>query len=212
MAMMDLSEQIENRYYKKPEKPFRVFLDEFYNLAYPRFIDFINKCREAEVNIFMAHQSLGDLRGISEEFMEQVMNTARNKIILGLDDPETAEYFARQFGTVRDMDYKVESYGKDGTLMGYSKPLVEKFVFHPNQIKTLKTGQAVVKVVGPNGPTVFPIQLSPATPNPNSYSMSVPNRNRSMDKKNESGLAEHLKYAHIDDKPQIDDLGVLMGK
>ena len=114
LAMMDLSEQVAARYESKPEKPFRVFLDEFYNLAYPRFIDFINKCREAEVNLFLAHQSLGDLRGVSYEFQEQVMNTARNKIVLGVDDPETAEHFARQFGTEEDKDYKVSPSNRTG--------------------------------------------------------------------------------------------------
>lgn len=209
MAMMDLSEQVADRYYGEQKKPFRVFLDEFYNLAYPRFIDFINKCREAKVNILLFHQSLGDLRSVSDEFMEQVMNTARNKIILGLDDPETAEYFARQFGTVRDTGYKVESYGKDGNMVGYSKPPVEKFLFHPNRIKSLKTGQAIVKVVGPNGPNVFPVQLSSATANPNHHP-SKPSRT-GWDKKNESGLKDYLKGRPGFDNPKDDGLEGLMG-
>ena len=106
--MMDLSEQLADRYRETPEKPFRVFLDEFYNLAYPRFIDFINKCREAQVNLFLAHQSMGDLRGVSPEFQEQVMNTASNKIVLRVNDPDTAESFARQFGTERDQETRVD--------------------------------------------------------------------------------------------------------
>ncbi len=137
-------------------------ISEFYNLAYPKFIDFINKCREAQVNLFLAHQSMGDLRGVSEEFLEQVMNTASNKIILRVNDPDTAEGFARQFGTERDQDYRVESFGKDGQMMGYSKPPVEKFRFHPNRIKELKVGQAIVKVVGESGVKVFQTALRPA--------------------------------------------------
>ncbi len=164
LAMMDLAEQLADRYRAVPEKPFRVFLDEFYNLAYPKFIDFINKCREAQVNLFLAHQSMGDLRGVSQEFLEQVMNTASNKIILRVNDPDTAEGFARQFGTERDPDYRVESFGTNGDVIGYSKPPVEKFRFHPNRIKELKVGQAIVKVVGESGVKVFQTSLRPADP------------------------------------------------
>jgi len=172
LAMMDLAEQTAERQRNQPKKPFRVFLDEFYNLAYPRFIDFINKCREAEVNLFLAHQSLGDLRGVSQEFQEQVMNTARNKILLGVDDPETAEHFARQFGTEEDKDYQVESYDSSGVLAGYSKPKVEKFRFHPNQIKELRTGEAIVKIVSKNKPYVFQTALKPATTAPKGFNWS----------------------------------------
>jgi type IV secretory pathway TraG/TraD family ATPase VirD4 len=193
LAMMDLSEQVADRYRTKPEKPFRVFLDEFYNLAYPRFIDFINKCREAEVNLFLAHQSLGDLRGVSQEFQEQIMNTARNKIVLGVDDPETAEHFARQFGTEEDKNYKVESYKSDGSLAGYSKPQVEKFRFHPNLIKTLKPGQALVKVVGKAGVHVFPVNLKAATPIPADFESRASNARRKWDMVNESSLEQVMK-------------------
>jgi hypothetical protein len=159
LAMMDLSEQMADRYRVTPEKPFRVFLDEFYNLAYPQFIDFINKCREAQVNLFLAHQSLGDLRNVSPEFQEQVMNTASNKIILRVNDPDTAESFARQFGTELDREARVTSYLADHTIAGYSVPITEKFRFHPNRIKELRTGQAIVKVVADGGVYVFQTDL-----------------------------------------------------
>lgn len=210
LAMMDLSEQVAARYGEKPEKPFRVFLDEFYNLAYPRFIDFINKCREAEVNLFLAHQSLGDLRGVSQEFQEQVMNTARNKIVLGVDDPETAEHFARQFGTEEDRDYKVESYKSDGTMAGYSKPKVEKFRFHPNLIKNLRVGEAIVKVVGRGGVKVFPTALKPATKVPDDFSVEggFSSIGRRVEE-NESSLAEVMQPKPWDkpkfDKPNMGD-------
>lgn len=163
LAMMDLSEQLADRYRVTPDKPFRVFLDEFYNLAYSKFIDFINKCREAQVNLFLAHQSMGDLKGVSNEFLEQVMNTASNKIILRVNDPDTAEGFSRQFGTELDQDAKVTSYKADHTVAGYSVPITEKFRFHPNRIKELKVGQAIVKVVGRSGVRIFQTDLRQAS-------------------------------------------------
>ena len=194
LAMMDMAEQLADRYREKPESPFRVFLDEFYNLAYPRFIDFINKCREAEVNLFLAHQSLGDLRGVSQEFLEQVMNTANNKILLRVNDPNTAEHFARQFGTEQDRNYKVESYSPNGQVAGYTKPQVEKFRFHPNQIKELKVGHAIIKIVGSFGVSILESKLRMATNAPvdfNTHLNLKPFNHRSME--NESSLPEFNK-------------------
>ncbi len=169
LAMMALSEQLAARYRTNTVKPFRIFLDEFYNLAYPRFIDFINKCREARMNIIMAHQSNGDLKGVSMEFFEQVMNTASNKIILRVNDPDTAEHFARQFGTELDLNYKVESFASNGQMAGYSKPQVEKFRFHPNLIKELKVGHAIIKIVGDGGVHIFETPLRMATKAPQDF-------------------------------------------
>ena len=193
MAMMDMAEQLADRYRETPREPFRVFLDEFYNLAYPKFIDFINKCREAQVNLFLAHQSMGDLRGVSSEFLEQVMNTASNKIVLRVNDPDTAEIFARQFGTEQDKDYKVESYGADGKMSGFSKPQVEKFRFHPNRIKELKVGQAIVRLVGDHGVHIFQTNLKPAETAPKDfYPLNALDYKPSREPKNESSLPDIL--------------------
>jgi type IV secretion system protein VirD4 len=189
LAMMDLSELLADRYMTPPEKPFRVFLDEFYNLAYPRFIDFINKCREAQVNLFLAHQSLGDLRSVSPDFLEQVMNTASNKIILRLNDPDTAEFFSRQFGTELDQEARVTSYTANNTVAGYSVPITEKFKFHPNLVKELKTGQAIVKVIAEGGIYIFPTNLRLAAPTPKDFNperVMAPTTYR--ERKNESSL------------------------
>jgi len=197
LAMMDLAEQLADRYKETPDKPFRVFLDEFYNLAYPKFIDFINKCREAQVNLFLAHQSMGDLRGVSPEFMEQVMNTASNKILLRVNDPDTAEIFARQIGTVQDKDYKVESFSSNGQMSGYSKPQVEKFRIHPNLIKELKVGQAIVRLVGDEGVRVFRINLQPAESAPAHFQPLVALASKSShEPQNESSIPELLRGLH----------------
>ncbi len=173
LAMMDLSSQVSRRFNRKQVTPFRVFLDEFYNLAYPGFIDLINKCREAGVNLFLAHQSLGDLRAISEEYMEQVMNTARNKIVLGLDDPQTAEFFSKLFGTIPDTKAMVTSYDSNNNVSGYSKPMVEKFRFHPNEIKEMPVGQAIVRVIHEGQPFTHRTKLGTATAVPENFNLEV---------------------------------------
>ena len=188
LAMMDLSSQVAKRFMHKPMKPFRVFLDEFYNISYPGFIDLINKCREAKVNLFLAHQSLGDLRAVSEEFMEQVMNTARNKIVLGLDDPQTAEYFAKLFGTTPDLNARVTSYDAQSNVAGYAKPMVEKFRFHPNDIKELPVGQGIVRIVSKGKPHIVLTALGTALEVPSGFvwEYRIPGYQKSM--KNETSI------------------------
>jgi len=169
MAMMALSEQSAGRSRDDQVRPFRAFLDEFYNLAYPRFIDLINKCRESRINLVFAHQSIGDLESVSPEFAEQVRNSVNNKIILRVNDPETAEAFAREFGTELDRDYQVQSFDAAGSLAGYAKPQVEKFKFHPNLFKSQRVGQAVVRISYKKRPHFQQIDLAPATPVPEGY-------------------------------------------
>ncbi len=62
LAMMDLSSKSPTRYMDKPDETFPGFPGRVLQPVLPRFIDLINKCREAKVNLFLAHQSLGDLR------------------------------------------------------------------------------------------------------------------------------------------------------
>lgn len=121
------------------------------------------------------------------------MNTASNKIVLRVNDPDTAEIFARQFGTEQDKDYKVESYGADGKMSGYSRPQVEKFRFHPNRIKELKVGQAIVRLVGDHGVHLFQTNLKPAETAPKDfYPLNALDYKPSREPKNESSLPDIL--------------------
>jgi type IV secretory pathway TraG/TraD family ATPase VirD4 len=122
------------------------------------------------------------------------MNTASNKIILRVNDPDTAEIFARQIGTERDTDYRTESYNSQGQMAGYSKPQVEKFRVHPNQIKELLVGQAIVRIMDNGGVRVGKVNLNPAETAPaefKPYFFSDLNTHRN--KKNESSIPELIK-------------------
>jgi len=195
MALMDLSSQVANRFSSIPKEPFRVFLDEFYNIAFPGFINLINKCRESKVNLFLAHQSLGDLVGVSKEFKEQVMNTARNKIILGVDDPDTAEHFSRLLGTEPDLNARVVSYDANDNVAGISVPQVEKFRFHPNEIKEMPVGEAIIRLVPKSGTYTFRTGLGTATPLPDKfYPFAGLRESNPKQEKNESSIGK-------DDRP-----------
>jgi hypothetical protein len=176
MAIMDIAQQVAARFSSKPSKTFRVYLDEFYHLAYSGFIKTLNLAREARVSFVLAHQALADLGMVSEEFAQQVSINTRNKVVLTQDDSHTAEYFAELLGTEIDLDTKVYSFDTRqsplfATPAGYTMPQQHKFRFNPNEIKELPLGEALVRTVFPTGPIIRRIKLPKARIAPNGFNL-----------------------------------------
>jgi|GEM_PF-2181590 len=138
LALMDLQSEIAKRYSMKELQPFFIYLDEFKNIIYKEFSELINKAREAKVGLIFGHQSLGDLETFGDGLKNIILTNSRNKIVLNVENPETASYFAELFGT-QTVVRKVRSHKEDGTTAGYTDKLEEEFVIHPNELKTLKT-------------------------------------------------------------------------
>lgn len=76
-----------------------VYLDEFATFACPEFADLISKARSAGFALHFSHQSVGDLVSVSDGFLNQITDNSATKIILRINDPDSAEFFARTFGT-----------------------------------------------------------------------------------------------------------------
>ena len=163
IALLCFSESLSDRFVKKPEAPFRVFLDEFYNMVNKSFTDTINKARGAKIEYFICHQDFSDLSSISKEFARQLSASARNKVLFGIDDPETAEYESNVFGTVPDKDTKVFSFDTRETLIarpaGYTMPDGRKFRVGPDDIKELPLGYAFVKIRFDHAPQYYMLQM-----------------------------------------------------
>lgn len=167
MAIMDIAQQVAARFNKKPSKTYRVYLDEFYHLAYSGFIKTLNLAREARVSFVLAHQALADLKMVSEEFSQQVSINTRNKVVLTQDDSQTAEYFSELLGTEIDLDTKVYSFDTRTSSLfptpaGYTMPKQHKFRFNPNEIKELPQGVGLVRTVFPTGPIIKKVTLPKA--------------------------------------------------
>lgn len=75
------------------------YLDEFASFACPEFADLISKARSAGLALHFSHQSIGDLTEISEGFINRITDNSGTKIVLRINDPDSAEFFARSFGT-----------------------------------------------------------------------------------------------------------------
>ena len=123
------------------------YFDEFYSLAYPGFVELINKARSANVAIHLGHQSLADLAQVSKEFKEAVFENTNIKLISKQNDAASCEEFAKSFGT--RMTTKTTHAVQKGLFFDVSTSSslreVDEFIIHPNMLKNAKTGQGVIK-------------------------------------------------------------------
>lgn len=130
-----------------PRNLFSVYIDEFESFAHESFNELLSKARSAGIGITILHQSMGDLEKVGPYFQKQITENTNNKIILRVNDEETVEYFANMAGTKQTtrMTHQVEEdfFSIRKTGMG-SRRDVEEFNIHPNIIRSLKIGEAVI--------------------------------------------------------------------
>lgn len=136
-----------NRKPNFPRNLFSVYIDEFESFAHESFNELLSKARSAGIGITILHQSMGDLEKIGPFFQKQITENTNNKIILRVNDEETVEYFANMSGTKQTtrMTYQMEEdfFSARKTGMG-SRREVEEFNVHPNIIRNLRIGEAVI--------------------------------------------------------------------
>ena len=139
----------------KANKFASVFLDEFSSYAYPGFEQILNKARSARVALHLSHQSTGDLESVSPEFAKIVNTNTNIKCLLGLNDPDTADFFARHMGTetstkfTERVEEKESFFGsKDERTGSKSMRETEAYKIHPNRLKNLNAGEGIIHVPG----------------------------------------------------------------
>ena len=133
-----------------------VFLDEFSAFVYKGFENILNKARSSNVAMHLSHQSLGDLSLVSPDFARIINANTNVKCLLGLNDPDTADFFARHLGT--QTAEKATERAKGKNLFGeslrtgdYSLRDVEAYKIHPNELKNFTRGKGVLHMPGLHG-------------------------------------------------------------
>jgi hypothetical protein len=190
-ALIDLAGVIGRRLIDKPERPFFVFLDEFYTAAYPGLNDLISLGREANVCFFLAHHSLGQLGAVSQEFKDDILTNTNHKIVMNITEKDTVDFFASIFGTKVT---KKDVYSYDTRISqpkGRTEKQDEEFIVHPNYLRGMKRGEAVCRIVYVTGPKVFKMKLKEVNPPPRGFDYvgCVPIRNNHL-KTNDSNKIE----------------------
>lgn len=153
----------------KGRKLIPTYLDEFASFACPEFRDLISKARSANLALHFSHQSVGDLMAVNEGFLNSITDNASTKIVFRINDPDTAEFFARSYGTelYQKMTQRVTNTEDEDSaeVVGEgSQREAHRFRSPPDLFKTLPTGVGSVLIAHgedtPHGAsTVFKIKF-----------------------------------------------------
>jgi conjugal transfer pilus assembly protein TraD len=142
-------------------------IDEFSALGTENVIGLLARGREAGFSVVLVTQELADLDRAGRGMRDQVVGNTAVKIAHRQDVPASAQMIAEMAGT-RTVWEETEQignvwsggYGRRGT-----RREVERFVVHPNQIKSLRTGEAVMITKLPRA-IVRLLTVSPPQPAP----------------------------------------------
>jgi type IV secretory pathway TraG/TraD family ATPase VirD4 len=163
MILQCLQGAISSRHLGRHEKMdyFSVYLDDFTEYLTEGFVSLLNKSRSAKVSVVFAHQALGDLASLGEGVRNSILTNANLKVIMRMNESESAEYFSGVIGTT-ETNKLTERQKSD--LFGASKTgeasvrAVEEYKFHPNLFKQqMGVGDAVVLI--PHEKGSLPVQL-----------------------------------------------------
>jgi len=128
----------------------RIFfiMDEINSYASPALIDLVNKSRSANITCILATQSLSDLDYSSgDAFKEQIIENCNNYLVMRQNSAVNAEKWANILGTGASMEvtYQLQQKGLNTSETGFgSARRVREFLYHPDEIKTLKIGNAIL--------------------------------------------------------------------
>ena len=131
--------------------PATVAVDEFSALGADHVLALLARGRESGISVLLATQELSDLERAGRGFRDQVLGLTAVKVAHRQDVPGSAQTIAEMAGTervweeTRQLRSPFAPTGSRGT-----RRLVERFSVHPDEIKTLLPGQAVVLVKTPS--------------------------------------------------------------
>ncbi len=132
-----------------------LFVDEFYSVMFPGYIDMLNKSRGAGLRMFLGMQTTADianaLGGGKESYVRQVLGNVNNKIYLRVPELNLAKEFCSLFGTTY-ISHVEERHGESSSTPSPSKlfnssltreqQLVETDLVSPDMLMHLPIGQA----------------------------------------------------------------------
>lgn len=145
LVLIDSKKAISQRF-QTQKRTFFLF-DEINVYASKTLIDLVNKSRSANVTCVLATQSLSDLASAEDEdFTQQIIENCNNYLVLRQNSAVNSENWANILGTRQTMEvtYQLQQKGLDTAQTGFgSARRVREFLYHPDEIKQLKTGYGI---------------------------------------------------------------------
>jgi conjugal transfer pilus assembly protein TraD len=129
--------------------PAYVAVDEFSALGTDHLLALLARARSAGVRVVLCTQELADLERAAEGFRDQVLGNTATKLAHRQDVPASADTLAGIAGTrqtwhrTRQTSSLINAGVIEETGAG-TKRLVDEYLVHPNTLKTLRTGEAVL--------------------------------------------------------------------
>ena len=124
-----------------------IAIDEFSALGADHVIALLARGRESGMSALVATQELADLDRAAPGLRDQVVGVTALKIFHRQEVPQSARTIALMVGTEQVWEQTLQTAGR--LLGGYdtgrgTRRQVERFVVHPNEIQSLRTGEAIV--------------------------------------------------------------------
>ena len=160
VILQDLIGFLGRRYaYEDPEdmSPITILLDEFSNIAYPGFIDALNKGGGARAHFMLAMQSLADPEAaMGRDGTQRVLDNLNTRVWFRLSDDKTAKLATEGLGFANvshpQVGYSLgfggggpHSASVGGGLQHADKPLIR-----PEWLTAMPRGEALVRLKGEN--------------------------------------------------------------
>jgi type IV secretory pathway TraG/TraD family ATPase VirD4 len=128
--------------------PALIGIDEFSALEADNVLSLLARAREADTSVLLATQELADLDRAARGLRDQVLGNTAVKIAHRQDVPTSAQTIAQIIGTETVWEHTYQTgtrplLGRHDTGRG-TRRQIEQFRVHPNEIKTLPTGHAVL--------------------------------------------------------------------
>ncbi len=127
------------------------YFDEFATFVCPEFADLISKARSAGYALHFSHQSKGDLEDVSKGFLGRITDNSATKIIMHINDPDSADFFAKSFGTSKyqKVTQRITNAkdADDAELVGEgSSREAHRYKTSPDELKSHPTGVGSVLI------------------------------------------------------------------
>jgi conjugal transfer pilus assembly protein TraD len=130
-----------------PDEQAIVAIDEFSALGADHVVSLVVRGREAGIPVLLATQELADLERAAPGLRDQVLGSTAVKIVHRQDVPSSALTVAQMAGTIKTWEETRQIggrlFGGHDTGRGTLRPK-EEFRVHPDEIKSLRTGEAVL--------------------------------------------------------------------
>ena len=137
--------------------PLTILVDEFSNVAYPGFIDALNKGGGAKANIMLAMQSLADPEtAMGRDGTQRVLDNLNTRIWFRLTDDATAKLAVEGLGMTsvsrEEISHSLSFGGANPTSGGARGAMryVDKPLVRPEWVTGLPRGEAFVRTRGEN--------------------------------------------------------------